>query len=140
MTMIDGRGPACAAYDALVEDIDHDLNPRDEECWHCGGEGYTYDCVDGCCVDAESGCEDCARRCVECAMHERNRLKAIREAVIKANNIDLAIAWLKTIGRWRAGITREQVQSQLDEANAKMAVPAVPQSLSAGQRHNEGGA
>lgn len=122
-SMIDGRGAAGAVYDALVEEIEHELNPNDDDCDHCGGEGYTYDCVDGCCIDSESGCEDCARRCVECALHERNRLKAIREAVIKANSVDLAIAWLKSIGRWRADITRESVRSQLDEANAKLAAP-----------------
>lgn len=117
--MKDGRGPGGPAYDALVDEIDHELNPGNEECWHCGGEGYTFDCIDGCCIDAESGCEDCARRCIECATHERNRLKAIRESVIKTNNIDLAIAWLITIGRWRADITREQVQAELDKANTE---------------------
>lgn len=123
MTMIDGRGPAGAAYDALVDEIEHELNPSGDECWHCGGEGYTYDCIDGCCVDADSGCGVCAERCSECAMRERARLKAIREAVITANNVDLAIAWLKSIGRWRDDITRERVQSDLDKAGAALAAP-----------------
>ena len=122
MSMNDGRGAAGAAYDALVDEIDHELNPSDEDCWHCGGEGYIANCWEEfACVDPEGGCEDCMSRCPECALHERNRLKAIREAVIKANNVDLAIAWLKSIGRWRADITREHVQSELDAANAKLA-------------------
>jgi hypothetical protein len=37
-----------------------------EECGNCGGEGYVYDCFDGFCMDAESGCDDCARRCDWC--------------------------------------------------------------------------
>src|SRR6185312_7378551 len=33
------------------------------DCWNCGGEGYTFDCFDGCCEDADVGCDDCTRRC-----------------------------------------------------------------------------
>lgn len=131
-TMKDGRGIGAAAYDALVDDINHELNPSNEECWHCGGEGYTYDCIDGCCVDAESGCEDCALRCRECAVREHERLKAIREAVIKTNNVDIAIAWLMSIGRWRAGITREHVQKQLDDANTALAALTAPRPSPSG--------
>lgn len=29
-------------------------------------EGYVFDCIDGCCVDAESGCDLCASRCEYC--------------------------------------------------------------------------
>lgn len=36
------------------------------ECGNCGGEGYVYHCIDGCCADAEEGCELCARRCDWC--------------------------------------------------------------------------
>lgn len=35
----------------------------DAECPNCGGEGTVYECFDGCCEDAEWGCEDCARLC-----------------------------------------------------------------------------
>lgn len=38
----------------------------DEECPNCGGEGWIYDCIDGMCVDAESGCDLCKRRCDWC--------------------------------------------------------------------------
>ena len=36
------------------------------DCWECGGEGLTFDCLDGCCVNAEVGCDDCAQRCQIC--------------------------------------------------------------------------
>ncbi len=35
----------------------------DAECPSCGGEGVVYDCFDGCCQDAEWGCEECERPC-----------------------------------------------------------------------------
>jgi hypothetical protein len=39
----------------------------EEECWECGGEGYTYMCQDEIgCVDPESGCDLCRRRCWVC--------------------------------------------------------------------------
>lgn len=51
-----------AAYDDWDDYHDHD----DEDCWNCGGDGYVSDCFDGMCVDAESGCDDCTRRCDVC--------------------------------------------------------------------------
>lgn len=39
----------------------------DEECWNCGGEGETFDCFDGFCLDAEIGCELCTRQCEVCS-------------------------------------------------------------------------
>lgn len=38
-----------------------------DECWQCGGEGYVFDCWDGCCIDADVGCDDCTRPCDICA-------------------------------------------------------------------------
>lgn len=35
------------------------------ECWNCQ-DGFTYSCIDGCCVDADEGCDDCASRCDIC--------------------------------------------------------------------------
>lgn len=99
--------------EAIHEDVQHKLNPSGDDCWHCGGEGYTYDCIDGCCEDAESGCAECERRCPECALHEHQYSKAIREAVIECGDVDVAIAWLKEIGRWRDDITRERVADEL---------------------------
>lgn len=44
---------------------DHD-DYDGEECGQCGGEGYTYDCIDGCCLHAEEGCDLCESRCDFC--------------------------------------------------------------------------
>ena len=38
----------------------------DEDCGQCDGSGYTYDCIDGCCANAEEGCRLCERRCDFC--------------------------------------------------------------------------
>lgn len=48
-----------ADYDYLDE-IDNG------DCWNCGGEGYVWDCFDGCCRNAEDGCRLCTRRCDVC--------------------------------------------------------------------------
>lgn len=47
-------------------DVDRDIYDDEYECGNCGGEGFTYDCIDGCCINAEDGCELCARRCDWC--------------------------------------------------------------------------
>lgn len=37
------------------------------DCWQCGGEGEIPDCWEEfACIDPESGCEDCLRRCDIC--------------------------------------------------------------------------
>lgn len=36
------------------------------ECWSCGGEGFYFDCLDGCCVYADEGCDACRYRCDVC--------------------------------------------------------------------------
>ena len=108
----------------IYEEVDRRLNPDDDECWYCGGEGETYDCFDGLCADAEFGCEECTRPCPECRLHAGRRAKAIREEVIKAGDPDVATAWLKSIGRWRDDITSEQVMQEL--ADAKALLPAPP--------------
>lgn len=33
-------------------------------------EGWVYDCIDGCCVDPESGCDLCGSRCDYCWVRE----------------------------------------------------------------------
>ncbi len=38
----------------------------DGECPNCGGEGVVYDCIDGQCLDADIGCDLCARKCDWC--------------------------------------------------------------------------
>jgi len=105
---------------AIYDDVDGRLNPSGDECSFCGGEGYTYDCFDGCCATAEYGCAVCERRCSECALFAKQRAKAIREAVIEANDVDIAIAWLKEIGRWNDDVTTYQVRQELAEIRAKL--------------------
>ena len=112
--------------DAIYDEIDQALNPDQEDCWYCNGEGYTYDCIDGCCIDAESGCEDCARPCMECMIYKRKRNRAIREEVIKSDDVDIARAWLKSIGRWRDDITDEQIRTQLAAEREKLLTAAIP--------------
>ncbi len=41
-------------------------NDLDSECWNCGGEGFHFDCLDGCCLDADVGCDLCTRTCEVC--------------------------------------------------------------------------
>lgn len=37
------------------------------ECWQCSGEGVVYMCCEEfACIDPESGCDDCARKCGIC--------------------------------------------------------------------------
>lgn len=79
---------------AIYDDAHQELNANDDDCPHCGGEGYTFDCFDGFCVDAESGCEDCARRCPECVRLEKQIERYVRVQVLRAMDIPLARAWL----------------------------------------------
>lgn len=112
------KARADVLLDLIYDEVDQRLNPNQEECWNCGGGGVTFYCIDGCCVDAESGCEDCERPCIECRINAGQRAKAVREEVIKANDVDIAIAWLKQIGRWHDGITPDQIKEQLAAASA----------------------
>jgi len=41
------------------------VDDQEEFCGQCD-EGYTYHCIDGCCINAEEGCELCQRRCDFC--------------------------------------------------------------------------
>ncbi len=60
MTRLKEAGTAPSDYLPYDDELDGD------ECGNCGGEGFTYLCIDGCCVDAEEGCDLCARRCDWC--------------------------------------------------------------------------
>lgn len=102
--------------DLIYDEVDQRLNPSGEECWHCGGEGVTYDCFDGCCECADEGCDDCARDCVECKIFAGQSAKAVREEVIKSGDIDVAREWLVRVNRWHPGITDDQIKAQLAKA------------------------
>jgi hypothetical protein len=58
---------------------DYDDDHDDGECPNCGGEGYVFDCIDGCCVDADIGCDLCTHRCDWCNAPKR---KAETEEVL----------------------------------------------------------
>jgi alpha-D-ribose 1-methylphosphonate 5-phosphate C-P lyase len=46
---------------------DFEFDETDDTCPNCGGEGVYYDCMDEIgCIDPESGCDLCARRCDWC--------------------------------------------------------------------------
>lgn len=101
--------------DAIYDEVDQRLNPSGEECWYCYGEGETANCFEEfACIDPEGGCSECRRACPECRLYAGARAKAIREEVIRTGRVDVAIAWLKGVGRWDDGITREQVKAELE--------------------------
>lgn len=102
--------------DLIYDEVDQKLNPTGEDCWFCSGEGETYDCIDGCCVDAEYGCAECASPCPECRVYAGQRAKAIREEVIRSNDLDIAVAWIKSVGRWQDDTTIEDVRQQMAAA------------------------
>lgn len=84
--------------DLIYDEVDQQLNPSGEDCWHCGGEGVTHDCF------------------VECKIFAGQRAKAVREEVIKSGDIDIAREWLVRVGRWHPGITDDQIKAQLTKA------------------------
>jgi hypothetical protein len=108
--------------DWIEEKVDFALNPEGEDCSECHGEGGTYDCIDGYCADAEDGCPDCFTPCLGCRIYERNRRRAILKEVVELGDIDVGIAWLKSVGRWPHGITRRQVADELARERAGRAV------------------
>lgn len=52
--------------------MEHDPTDDDGDCFSCGGEGFVWECLDGFCEDAESGCDLCTRPCPECSPKVRN--------------------------------------------------------------------
>lgn len=119
-TYLTGGGPAPRPdrgeliLSAIYDDVRHKLNPNDDDCWHCGGEGYTSDCFEEwACIDPESGCEECTRRCPECAMYQAKVTRAVRVEVLRMLDIDTAIAFLRNQGKWVDKITRDRVLMNL---------------------------
>lgn len=78
----------------LYEAARAELNPGDDDCPHCGGEGETHDCIDGCCEDAEYGCDLCTRACGECVRYHASVERWVRTAVVRALDVDLGRRWL----------------------------------------------
>lgn len=44
----------------------YDMPGAEVTCWNCGGEGVTFDCFDGFCLDCDVGCDDCTEDCEIC--------------------------------------------------------------------------
>lgn len=116
MGRVEDRGDVLLG--CIYDEVDREINPSGDDCSFCGGEGVTYDCFDGCCIDAEEGCEDCARKCVECVIFNGKRSRLVREAVIKSDDIDIAKAWLKSIGRMTPDVTDERIRAELAAVHA----------------------
>lgn len=53
----------------------------DDECPNCGGDGFVFDCFDGCCADADVGCDDCTR---PCSCQKRQALADLQEVLREA--------------------------------------------------------
>jgi hypothetical protein len=61
------HGTLCGS--CLADDYD-DFDQGDDRCYECGGEGFVSDCFEEwACVDPESGCDLCTRRCDVCMPH-----------------------------------------------------------------------
>lgn len=60
------QNPNANTCPSCVQAIIDDQMFQDDDCGQCGGEGYTWDCIDGCCLHAEEGCDLCTRRCDWC--------------------------------------------------------------------------
>jgi hypothetical protein len=138
------------ALDMIWDDVRSRLNPDGEECPTCGGDGVVFDCFDGFCLDAEVGCEDCTQVCAECKRFRRRLEAEVWAAVIEADSIPIAKAWLKSVHRWRDDITDEQIKTELakekdklngerDRAAGEAAPGAEGSPLPSGARPAEGG-
>lgn len=106
--------------EALLDRHDPDAyaGGEDNDCPHCGGDGYVFDCVDGFCADAEVGCEMCTQPCVECARLKLGRERAIRVSILRALDVEAAIAWAKSKGRWNDELDTNDVLLNMHAARA----------------------
>lgn len=100
----------------IEDEVRREMNPDGEECPGCGGAGEIYDCIDGCCVDPESGCAECARPCYECKMEERAFVKRVRVEVLQMLDVDVAVAYLKRYKKHYVPTSREKLVYSLHEA------------------------
>ncbi len=71
------------------------------------------------CVDPESGCDQCIRRCQLCAEASRNRHRELRVMILRAIDVEACIEWLK-VGRWRKDITRDRVLLNIHAARVAL--------------------
>lgn len=64
--------------------MSHDPSDDDGECPYCGGEGFTFDCIDGSCEDCDIGCDDCTRPCSHCSLKTRPLPPDLAEVLTEA--------------------------------------------------------
>lgn len=70
------------------EPDDHNEYDDDCNCPWCGGEGFVFDCFDGCCEDCDVGCDDCTRDCPECTQRTvRDTGDALGQVLAEALNV-----------------------------------------------------
>lgn len=84
---------------ALYEDAHRELNPDDDDCPDCGGEGYLLDeCTCGedtcCCAEPEPP------RCIECARFEAKIERYVLVQILRVMDVPLTRAWAVRRGRW----------------------------------------
>lgn len=109
-----------SALSMIADEIDREMNPNNEECWYCSGEGETFDCIDGCCANAEDGCYICRRVCPECLYTKAERAKKLRYSVIELGNVYVAAAWIKSVGRWNDDITAERIMDEMEKCRVEI--------------------
>ncbi|WP_068018970.1 hypothetical protein [Rhodoplanes sp. Z2-YC6860] len=102
-----------ALLDRLFDEAHFDLNPDQDSCPDCGDEGYVHDCIDGFCQDAEVGCEDCTRRCVECARFEQSIRRHVELDVLRFMSLPLAKEFLRRCNQWSNKITERALLANL---------------------------
>lgn len=78
----------------IEDEVRRELNPDDEVCQECAGDGFVFDCFDGFCEDADVGCDYCATECRECERFKRTVRDRVRIRVLRTLDVDLAIAFL----------------------------------------------
>lgn len=60
-------------------------NEYDDCCQCCGGEGFVFECFDGCCEDYMVGCDQCTEPCPECGTPEmRQASDGLRQVLADA--------------------------------------------------------
>ena len=94
-----------------MSDIDYD----DEFCPVCGGEGFIIDCFDGCCLDADIGCDDCTRTCA-CLRPTKQPSPELQQVLAEAlTAISKAVA--ETDSRDSSGCSPREVFADPDPAH-----------------------
>lgn len=98
--------------DVIEEQVHFELNPNDDDCFMCGGEGF----IEGECTCGDDTCcclEPTPPECPECRIWHAKVKRAVQVEVLRSLDIDVGIAWLKQNRKWSDAITRERVLCNL---------------------------